>query len=223
MYQRLYIRRANRALNTSILYNRYRKKILRNKFIFQKVAINFDGFQHPVCKSMSTRRISASPVTNTSQFVWFAQCFCNHDDTCLGICPFILFVPDCNSQTSINRNFSTYFFYVNVIIIVTLTPLHSLILSRSLCTLNLSSNITCDTIQSNAIIVRAPNQKFKVTSNKISSLQLLLLLSMPQQKFAHLTNFIEFEYLTFKAIIVSYSIEKKKTRTDERQKSFSFL
>lgn len=37
MYQRLYIRRANRALNTSILYNRYRRKFYETNLYSEKL------------------------------------------------------------------------------------------------------------------------------------------------------------------------------------------
>lgn len=62
-----------------------------------------------------------------------------------------------------------------------------------------------------------------MTSNKISSLQLLLLPLLPQQKFAHFTNFIEFEYLTFKAFIVSYSVGEKKPNRGATKKFFIFV
>lgn len=162
MYQRLYIRRANRALNTSILYNRYRRKFYETNLYSEKLlSISMDFHTLYVNRWVHVEyQLPLSPTHHNSfgspsAFVIMTILVLEYAHS------FYLYLIAIHKLVS-TETFPLIFFYVNVIIIVTLTPLystplHSHILSRSLCTLNLSSNITCDTVQSNTIIVRDPN------------------------------------------------------------------
>lgn len=159
MYQRLYIRRANRALNTSILYNRYRRKFYETNLYSEKLlSISMDFSTLYVNRWVHVEyQLPLSPTHQNSfgspsAFVIMTILVLEYAHS------FYLYLIAIHKLVS-TETFPLIFFYVNVIIIVTLTPFHStpLILFRSLCTLNLSSNITCDTVQSNTIIVRDPN------------------------------------------------------------------
>lgn len=125
MYQRLYIRRANRALNTSILYNRYRRKFYETNLYSEKLlSISMDFSTLYVNRWVHVEyQLPLSPTHHNSfgspsAFVIMTILVLEYAHS------FYLYLIAIHKLVS-TETFPLIFFYVNVIIIVTLTPLHS--------------------------------------------------------------------------------------------------